>query len=335
MPTDTDADGLPVLLLDTSAAIALVLEDHDAHAATLAAVRGRRLGLAGHAWFEIFSVLTRLPAGLRRSPADAARMLAHNFQASVFLSESVAAAFGAELARLGIAGGSVYDALVGAAARLHGEPLRTRDTRAGPDLRRNGRHARFGPGRVMDARRVPVEAAQPAPAGRSRSSAPGDRHRPTRCSAAACAASGSGIRVTSGITRFRAATLIVHRCQRPLVPIVMLALHVALPARVPAGVVDDARAGCVTRAAHPPQSPRRRSAGVIGAIDRPGTVTTLIRHRRWRPRVQRQPGPGDAAGDRRRHVGPRRWLRPIPQAQSSHVGFDSPDEPRAARLDLA
>ena len=132
MPTATEADARPVVLLDTSAAIALVLEDHDAHAATVAAVHGRRLGLAGHAWFETYSVLTRLPGDLRRSPADAERLLTHNFPASAFLSETVTAAFGAELARLGIAGGSVYDALVGAAAKHHGQPLLTRDARAWP-----------------------------------------------------------------------------------------------------------------------------------------------------------------------------------------------------------
>lgn len=132
MPTATAAEELPVVLLDTSAAIALVLEDHDAHAATVAAVRGRRLGLAGHAWFETYSVLTRLPGELRRSPADAQRLLTHNFPASASLSETATAALGAEFARLGIAGGSVYDALVGAAARHHGRPLLTRDDRARP-----------------------------------------------------------------------------------------------------------------------------------------------------------------------------------------------------------
>ena len=62
------ADERPVVLLDTSAAIALVLEDHEAHAAMVAPVRGRGLGLAGHAWFEAYSVLIRLPGDLRRSP---------------------------------------------------------------------------------------------------------------------------------------------------------------------------------------------------------------------------------------------------------------------------
>src|SRR6266852_1437914 len=113
MPTDTDADDLRSVLLDTSTAVALIVEDHDAHAVTLAALRGRRLGLAGHAWFETYSVLTRLPAGLRRSPADALRLLTRNFPASGFLGAAEAGSLGAELAGLRISGGAVYDALVG------------------------------------------------------------------------------------------------------------------------------------------------------------------------------------------------------------------------------
>jgi predicted nucleic acid-binding protein len=132
MRTDTDADERQVALLDTSTAVALVVEDHEAHVATLDAVRGRRLGLAGHAWFETYSVLTRLPPGLRRSPADALRLLARNFPASGFLGEAEAADLGGDMARLGISGGAVYDALVGAAARQHRLPLVSADTRARP-----------------------------------------------------------------------------------------------------------------------------------------------------------------------------------------------------------
>ncbi len=128
MPTGIDLD--EILLLDTSAAIALVVEDHETHAATLESVRGRRLGLAGHAWFETYSVLTRLPGGLRRAPSDVAAMLSHDFPASAFLTEETAVALGAELARLGISGGSVYDALVGAVARQHGQTLVSGDARA-------------------------------------------------------------------------------------------------------------------------------------------------------------------------------------------------------------
>ncbi len=121
-----------ILLLDTSAAVALVVEDHEAHAATLEAVRGRRLGLAGHAWFETYSVLTRLSGGRRRSPADAAAILAHDFPATSFLAPGAAAKLGPELARLGVSGGAVYDALVGAAARQHGRSLLSADVRARP-----------------------------------------------------------------------------------------------------------------------------------------------------------------------------------------------------------
>ncbi len=131
MPTDTDVDRR-VVLLDTSVAIAVIVEDHDAHVASLEVVRGRRLGLSGHAWFETYSVLTRLPGALRRSPADALRLLAHNFPASVFLAEDVSLTLGPEIADLGLSGGSVYDALVGAAARQHQRPLVSADARARP-----------------------------------------------------------------------------------------------------------------------------------------------------------------------------------------------------------
>ena len=132
MPTDTATEEREIVLLDTSAAIALIVEDHEAHAATLEAVRGHRLGLAGHAWFETYSVLTRLPAGLRRSPADVIRLLAHDFPASAFLGEAESVDLGGELVRLGVTGGAVYDALVGAAARQHRRQLVSGDARARP-----------------------------------------------------------------------------------------------------------------------------------------------------------------------------------------------------------
>jgi predicted nucleic acid-binding protein len=132
MPTGTDADEDQIALLDTSTAVALAVEDHEAHAATLEAVRGRRLGLAGHAWFETYSVLTRLPGSLRRSPVEVIRVLGHNFPASAFLGEDEAAELGRDLVRLGISGGAVYDALVGAAARQHHLKLISSDMRARP-----------------------------------------------------------------------------------------------------------------------------------------------------------------------------------------------------------
>jgi predicted nucleic acid-binding protein len=120
----------PDVLLDTSAAVALSVGDHADHQDTVEALQGRLLGLAGHAAFETFSVLTRLPPPTRRPPVVVARLMARNFPASRFLSDEGAAQLFAELSSGEIAGGSVYDALVGAAAREHGVPLATHDRRA-------------------------------------------------------------------------------------------------------------------------------------------------------------------------------------------------------------
>lgn len=128
MPTSARRPG--VFLVDTSVAVALAVEDHVAHEGVVEALRGRRLGLAGHAFFETYSVLTRMPAPIRRSPADVARLLEHNFPESRFLGAVEATELARSLGGLGIAGGSVYDALVGAAAVQHGMPLGTRDRRA-------------------------------------------------------------------------------------------------------------------------------------------------------------------------------------------------------------
>jgi predicted nucleic acid-binding protein len=123
-------DDRPVALVDTSVAIALMFTDHEDHARAIDAVRGTRPGLAGHAWFETYSVLTRLPAGRRRSPADALLLLRRDFPASAFLDAAGSDRLGDDLARLGISGGSVYDALVAGAARHHGHRLISLDRRA-------------------------------------------------------------------------------------------------------------------------------------------------------------------------------------------------------------
>jgi predicted nucleic acid-binding protein len=118
--------------VDTSVAVAILLADHDGHARTIDAVRGIQLGLAGHAWFETFSVLTRLPPGSRRSPRDVQALLAHDFPGTRHLDAPALHDLVSELVRLGIAGGAVYDALVGATARAHALPLLSRDRRACP-----------------------------------------------------------------------------------------------------------------------------------------------------------------------------------------------------------
>ena len=127
MPTRGDP---PQLLADTSVAVALVVTDHEHHKTTAEALRDRRIGIAGHAAFETFSVLTRLPPPLRRTPRAVSLLLTRNFGSPYFLSPSGADQLLSKLPEMGIAGGAVYDALVAAAAAEHGLPLVTRDRRA-------------------------------------------------------------------------------------------------------------------------------------------------------------------------------------------------------------
>lgn len=132
MPT---SDEPPELLIDTSVAVALVVAGHEHHQATRKAVGDRRCGLSGHAAFETFSVLTRMPPPNRRTPHAVARLLAHNFPGSRFLSAEGTRRLHARLAQLGIAGGAVYDALIAATAAEHGMTLATRDRRAAETYR--------------------------------------------------------------------------------------------------------------------------------------------------------------------------------------------------------
>lgn len=124
-----DRDG-PDLLVDTSVAVALSVADHEGRADAVEAVRGRRIGLAGHAAFETFSVLTRLPSPARQTASAVGRLLATNFPHTRFLSASAAEELLTRLASAGVAGGSVYDALVCACAVEHRVTLVTRDRRA-------------------------------------------------------------------------------------------------------------------------------------------------------------------------------------------------------------
>jgi predicted nucleic acid-binding protein len=132
MPTGADR---PQLLIDTSVAVALATAGHEHHQSTRKAIGDRSCGLSGHAAFETFSVLTRLPPPNRLTPRAVARMLAYNFPGSLFLSAEGAQELHARLASLGIAGGAVYDALVAAAAAEHGITLATRDRRAAETYR--------------------------------------------------------------------------------------------------------------------------------------------------------------------------------------------------------
>lgn len=118
------------LLLDASAAVALELPAHGAHAAISARVGRARLGLAGHAAVETYSALTRLPADRRLSAAAAARRITDGFPSSHPLDAAVAAIAIARFADAGVTGGAVYDGLVALAAIDAGVPLVTCDRRS-------------------------------------------------------------------------------------------------------------------------------------------------------------------------------------------------------------
>jgi toxin FitB len=116
--------------VDTSVAVPLLVRSHHDHAAVVRWWNGQEIALAGHALAETYSVLTRLPGDARLTAADAARLLSARFSAPLVLSSSRTRTLPDTLARLGIAGGAVYDALVALAAKEHGATLATRDARA-------------------------------------------------------------------------------------------------------------------------------------------------------------------------------------------------------------
>ncbi|MDR1806324.1 MAG: PIN domain-containing protein [Propionibacteriaceae bacterium] len=118
------------LLLDTNAAIALVDAGHALHQAVSRVVRGRPLGLAGHAAFEFMRGLTIAPWPVRRAPAAVRRLIEVNFPETRFLEARDQAQLVADFASIGLIGGAVYDGLVAACARAHGLTLVTCDKRA-------------------------------------------------------------------------------------------------------------------------------------------------------------------------------------------------------------
>lgn len=115
---------------DTSFAVAALDPNHAAHAACRRALVQLRPALAGHAVFETYSVLTRLPIPLRLSATQAAAVVAGAFPDPCWLPVEDTARLLARVARCGIVGGSVYDALVGMAAAANECVLLTRDRRA-------------------------------------------------------------------------------------------------------------------------------------------------------------------------------------------------------------
>lgn len=125
MPTNADR-----CAVDTSVAVACLDSAHAAHDACRSAVQRRRPGLAGHAAFETFSVLTRRPGQVGLGSHEAAQLITRVFPTVVAIDPTTTAQLIERFGVIGVVGGSVYDGLVAEAARQHGCVLLTRDQRA-------------------------------------------------------------------------------------------------------------------------------------------------------------------------------------------------------------
>ncbi len=117
---------MTVTAVDTSVLVAALLAWHESHEpardALLDALRGA-LVVPAPALAEAYSVMTRLPAPHRISPADACELLSGSLERRakvVGLSEKETWRFLHRNASDGVAGGSTYDALILACARKGG-----------------------------------------------------------------------------------------------------------------------------------------------------------------------------------------------------------------------
>jgi len=128
---------------DTSVAIAALDPVHDAHPVCRRALVDFRPALAGHAVFETYSVLTRLPIPLRLTADQAVAVIAAAFPGDCWLDAAGLRGLREQLAGLDIVGGSVYDALVGQAALTNDRTLLTRDRRAARTYRSLGVEYQF------------------------------------------------------------------------------------------------------------------------------------------------------------------------------------------------
>ncbi|BDH59626.1 type II toxin-antitoxin system VapC family toxin [Tsukamurella sp. PLM1] len=121
---------MTLLALDTSVLVPLLSDWHESHSAARAAVGDEDPAVPAHVLLETFSVLTRIPAPNRISPAAAAGAVeALRLPVIGLPPQEVQSVIGAVGAR-GVRGGAIYDALVGATAAKHGLILLTRDRRA-------------------------------------------------------------------------------------------------------------------------------------------------------------------------------------------------------------
>lgn len=125
--------------VDTSVAVPLLIKTHACHPEVMRWRAGRDLVLAGHASAETYGVLTRLDAPLRLAPDDAVAAIERSFGIEApGLSTRRWRGLPAALAKAGVAGGAVFDALVALAAHDAHRVLATRDARATSTYRKLG-----------------------------------------------------------------------------------------------------------------------------------------------------------------------------------------------------
>jgi predicted nucleic acid-binding protein len=121
-----------VIAVDASVVVAAFATWHELHEPARSVLdRGARL--PAHAALESYSVLTRLPHPHRAPPQIVADFLDLRFpDPYLILTPTELRALLTELGESGIAGGAVYDALIGAVARAAAATLVTCDRRALP-----------------------------------------------------------------------------------------------------------------------------------------------------------------------------------------------------------
>jgi len=115
---------------DTSLVVAALSEWHVGHEVSRQVVEERQPTLPAHVVLESYATLTRMP-GHEVPPEVAWQALRDTFpRRHPSLSATSYRNLVAQLVKVGIGGGRVYDALVGASVKATGGTLATRDRRA-------------------------------------------------------------------------------------------------------------------------------------------------------------------------------------------------------------
>lgn len=120
----------PLLAVDTSVAVPLLVASHQAHRSVRSWAAGKTLHVSGHALGETYAVITRLPGDARVAAADARTLIDDNFSDPLLLSLAQSGSVHRRLADAGVLGGATYDGMVALAAQENAAVLATRDARA-------------------------------------------------------------------------------------------------------------------------------------------------------------------------------------------------------------